>query len=74
MACKLSPKKQFYGFLEKDSSNLIFKFPSASKNNSIFMCFLMLNEKDPREFPGHPVVRTLCFHCQGPGFDPWLGN
>ena len=25
-----------------------------------------------RKFPGGPVVRTLCFHCQGVGFDPWL--
>ena len=24
-----------------------------------------------REFPGDPVVRTLCFHCQGPEFNPW---
>ena len=27
-----------------------------------------------REFPGGPVVRTLCFQCRGPGFDPWSGN
>ena len=29
-----------------------------------------------REFSGSPVVRTprFRFHCQGPGFDPWLGN
>ena len=27
-----------------------------------------------REFAGGPVVRTPCFHCQGPGFDPWSGN
>ena len=20
------------------------------------------------------MVRTLCFHCRGDGFDPWLGN
>ena len=26
------------------------------------------------EFPGGEVVRTLCFHCQGPGFSPWSGN
>ena len=26
------------------------------------------------EFPGGPLVRTLCFHCQGPRFNPWLGN
>ena len=23
------------------------------------------------EFPGDPVVGTLCFHCRGHGFDPW---
>ena len=27
-----------------------------------------------RGFPGSPVVRTGHFHCQGLGFDPWLGN
>ena len=26
------------------------------------------------EFPGGPVVRTLGFHCQGCGFNPWSGN
>ena len=26
------------------------------------------------EFPGVPVVRTLCFHCTGQRFDAWLGN
>ena len=25
-------------------------------------------------FPGGPVVRTSCIHCQGPGFNPWSGN
>ena len=27
-----------------------------------------------RELPGGPVVRTLHFHCHGPGFNPWPGN
>ena len=27
-----------------------------------------------REFPGGPVVKTPCFHCRGPGFDPCWGN
>lgn len=27
-----------------------------------------------RRFPGGPVLRTLHFHCQGPGFNPWLEN
>ena len=26
------------------------------------------------KFPGSPVVRTRCFYCWGPGFNPWLGN
>ena len=26
------------------------------------------------EFPGGPVIRTLHFHCSGPGFNPWSGN
>ena len=26
------------------------------------------------EFPGGPVVRALCFHCQGCGFNSWSGN
>ena len=27
-----------------------------------------------RDFPGHPEVRTLCFHCWGPRFDPGRGT
>ena len=27
-----------------------------------------------REFPGGPVVKTQCFHCQGPGSIPGRGN
>ena len=26
------------------------------------------------EFPGSAVLRALCSHCQGPGFDPWSGE
>ena len=26
------------------------------------------------DFPGGPVVKTLCSQCMGPGFDPWSGN
>ena len=26
------------------------------------------------EFPGGPVVRTLHFHCRGPGFNPGWGT
>ena len=27
-----------------------------------------------RKFPSGPVVKTLCFHCQGPRYGPWLGH
>ena len=27
-----------------------------------------------RDFPGSPVVRTLCSQCRGHGFDPFWGN
>ena len=27
-----------------------------------------------REFPGSPMVRTLCFHCRKHRFYPWSGN
>ena len=28
----------------------------------------------PRDFPGGPVVRTLCCQHRGRGFNPWWGN
>ena len=27
-----------------------------------------------QEFPGGPVIRTPCFHCQGHRLDPESGN
>ena len=27
-----------------------------------------------RDFSGGPVIKTLCFHCRGDGFNPWSGN
>ena len=36
--------------------------------------FLKKKKNYKEEFPGDPVFRTPCFHCQGPGFNPWLGN
>ena len=27
-----------------------------------------------RDFPGGPVVKTLCSQSRGPGFDPWSEN
>ena len=34
----------------------------------------ILNRTLIRDFPGSPVIRTPCFHCQGWGFNPWSGN
>ena len=31
-------------------------------------------EQNQRDFPGVPVVKTLCFHFTGWGFHLWLGN
>ena len=27
-----------------------------------------------KEFPGGEVVKIQCFHCCGPGLDPWSWN
>ena len=28
------------------------------------------NKSGVRDFPGGPMVKTLCFQCRGRGFDP----
>ena len=38
------------------------------------ICWRFRNHCHFRDFPGSPVVRTLCFPCRGPGFDPWSGE
>ena len=51
------------------TSDLLYKnptFQNTQPHSDIKRC--------AREFPGSPVVRTPCFHCRGPGFDPWSGN
>ena len=50
-------------------------FPKFSPSWSLILENLIFWEKDePWEFAAGPVVRTPCFHCRGPGFNPWLGN
>ena len=38
----------------------------------------MTKDKDVKQaasdFPGDPVVKTMCFQCRGRGFDPWSGD
>ena len=31
-------------------------------------------ETDARDFPGGPLVKTLCLHCRGHSFHLWSGN
>ena len=33
-----------------------------------------MEKKGRKDFPSHPVVKILCFHCAGHGFNPWPGN
>ena len=39
-----------------------------------FMVVLMRLKNIRWDFPGGPVVKTLCFHCKGHRFGPWSGN
>ena len=33
-----------------------------------------IKNNSQRDFPGGPVVKTLCCQCRGHGFSPWFGN
>ena len=47
------------------------KYTQYSRNRHI----ILLYRKDMFwEFPGGPVVRTLCFHCRGPSSIPGWGT
>ena len=45
---------------------------TAILNFKIYRNFL--GKKRGGDFSGDLVVRTWCFHCREPSFDPWLGN
>ena len=61
---------------------MVHKKSPGSWNLHDFLCFFHLllfpitfsKKKKKREFAGGPVVKTPCFHCQGPKFDPRLEN
>ena len=38
------------------------------------LCAKHVLKNNLRDFSGSPVVKTLCFHCKGLGFDPWSGT
>ena len=49
-----------------------FKAMKDSNLQSRILNLVKIFFKDEdRDFPGHPVVRTPDFHCQGPRFNPW---
>ena len=35
---------------------------------------LLFKVTEREDFPGGPVVKTLCSQCRGPGFHPWSEN
>ena len=39
-----------------------------------FPCGVQGLQVRTRDFPGHPVVKTLSSHCRECGFNPWSGN
>ena len=55
----------------KCENKIFFMIPKLPK---IPMLSFLKNYWMTREFPGSPVVRTLRFHCHGPGFHSWSGN
>ena len=45
-----------------------------NKASLSFILMEYLKTKENRKFPGSPVVKTWCFQCHGPRFNPWWGN
>lgn len=48
--------------LQKFSVRFLLKSSSAA------------NFKEPRDLPGGPVVKTVCFQLRKHGFSPWSGD
>ena len=46
------------------------------KHNEVVshICKNGYHQKEDKDFPSGPEVKTLCFPCRGYGFYPWLGN
>ena len=51
---------------------------STERNNcqpeTLYPVRIYLKSGGKRDFPGGPVVKILCFHFRGHGFNPWSGN
>ena len=71
----------FYLFIYNPAHSLAFMFmeqilpPTKTASNKDQWDKTDLNKQTfNREFPAGLVVKTLCFHCQKPEFNPWSGN
>ena len=71
----------FYLFIYNPAHSLAFMFveqilpPAKTASNKDQWDKTDLNKQTfNREFPAGLVVKTLCFHCQKPEFNPWSGN
>ena len=67
-----------YDLAKPYTEKLILKIDNLL--NTLFLwvrkmiCWIVFLNSKYWEFPGRPVVMTLCFHCQKHEFDPWSGN
>ena len=52
--------------------DLTFLKPNQNLSPPVWERFV--STVSPGDFPGCPVVKTLCFQCRGCGFNPWSGN
>ena len=52
--------------------NNILKIQIYIYNNNVYHFLVFI--KKVREFPGSPMVKNPCFHCQRHGFNFGLGN
>ena len=50
------------------------KHKTENRNNIATNSIKTFKRVHIRDYPGGLLVKTLCFHCRGHGFDPWLGN
>ena len=57
-----------------DSSPPGYPVPGILQARTLEWVAISFSNKESKNwnFPGNPVVRTPCSHCQG--FQPWLGN
>ena len=63
-------EKDRHIYLYKNWYNSIVKAKANNRLVNIFLMQMFAKMLQSRDFPGGPVVKKQCFHCQGPGFNP----